>query len=91
MKTRNLLLVAAVVLAVAGCATGEAGRATTPQDFRSTLRIESFTATAGDSGSVVVTFTVPGSLSTVPTSTATQTPTNTTSTEATVPASVIGQ
>lgn len=89
MKKHSLiLLVAGAALALAGCATGEAGRASTPQDFRSVFRIETFTASTGDGGTLTITFTTPGSLSSVPSSTATQTPTATATTQAEIPVNI---
>jgi hypothetical protein len=82
------LYLAAVLLAwlTAGCQTGEAGRASTPIELRSIVRVEvRNTVGAGGYGTVNVDENAaPGSASSVPTSSSTSTPTMTTSPELTV-------
>lgn len=78
MKRLAGLLVVLLGLALAGCATGEAGQATSPVEAHQWVnRLEVPLPTPGTPGGI--TFTLTQTVTITPTSTATQTPTNTVS------------
>lgn len=76
MKKHSLiLLVAGAALALAGCATGEAGRALSPVDARLTIEWPGIDLPVAGGTLPTVTVTATQTVTITPTSTATQTPT----------------